>query len=126
MRANAKTWRDKLLRIELAYNPAHSRGRYMETYEEEKARVAHEERPERRGRRESREDLMKRKALARYILIKEKRFHWNGVKAREACMKRRERRRTRGHGVWGGRQGQGSTVSLRYSRAPPRKRDSAD
>lgn len=41
--------------------------------------------------------------------MKEKSFHRDGVKAREveACMKRRERRRTRGHCVRGGVGGGG-------------------
>lgn len=121
IRANAKTRRDKLLRIGLAYDLAHSKGRYVETPEEEKARVAHEERAERRRRREAREELTKRKVFARYMFIKkEQRFHKDGAKAREveACMKRRECRRTRGRGGRSGRRGRGSSGSPHYSPSP--------
>ena len=130
IRANAKTRRDKLLRIGLAYDLAHSKGRYVETPEEEKARVAHEKRVERRRWTEAREDLTKRKAFARYMLIKkEERFHKDGAKAREveACMRRREGGRARrSRGAPDGRQGQGSAGSPCYSGSPPREEDGAD
>lgn len=78
VRAHAKDRREKLQRIGLAYDVAHSKGKIFETAEEKEAREAYEKR---KGERE-------RRRIAR--LLRERR-----QAAREAALhqKRRERRR---------------------------------
>ena len=83
IRNNAKKRREKLLRIGLAYDLAHSKGRYMETEEEKTARVAYEKRREKRDRKEAAEGLVKRKTFARYMnMKKEERYQRELLRSR--------------------------------------------
>ncbi|SPN99506.1 related to micromolar calcium activated neutral protease 1 (capn1) [Cephalotrichum gorgonifer] len=105
IRENAKERREKLLRIGLAYDLAHSKGRYVETPEEKAAREAREERAKNKKRREARKSIMKRKFLMRYInMKKEEKFQKDEVRAREVkrVVHRWEDRRRGRAGGWPG------------------------
>lgn len=102
IRQNAKERREKLLRIGLAYDLAHSKGRFVESEEEERARVAREEREKRRDRKEAKEEIMKRKTYARYLNMRREithqKDHRRAQRVQDHFNPRRPMRRDRGHG----------------------------
>jgi len=70
MRKNAKTRREKLLRIGLAYDLAHGKAKIVETAEEKAAREAYEKRKKEKHRERFRKSYMKEKERARYFQMK--------------------------------------------------------
>ena len=67
MRNNAKTRREKLLRIGLAYDLAHGKAKIVETVEEKAAREAYEKRKKEKYRDRLRKAIMKEKERAHYF-----------------------------------------------------------
>ncbi|PKS07480.1 hypothetical protein jhhlp_006084 [Lomentospora prolificans] len=101
VRNNAKTRREKLLRIGLAYDLAHSKGRFKETKEEKAWREAHEKRVENRRRESMRESILKGKNQIKYMRRKKQareRKEMKEQRAREERRRRRHRERERRHG----------------------------
>ena len=71
VRKNAKTKRDKLLRIGLAYDLAHAKGHFNETDEEKKAKKAKEEEKKAKEKKELKEKLLKEKRRRKHVANKE-------------------------------------------------------
>ncbi|KAK0638782.1 hypothetical protein B0T16DRAFT_431877 [Cercophora newfieldiana] len=67
MRKNAKTRREKLLRIGLAYDLAHGKAKIVETAEEKAAREAYEKRKKEKYREKLRKMIMKEKERSHYF-----------------------------------------------------------
>lgn len=99
IRNNAKTRREKLLRIGLAYDLAHSKGRYKETEEEKALREAHEKRVLNRKREEMRGFLTKEKMQIKYVRWKKQ------ARERKEIKKARARNDRHGDQEWDGRPG---------------------
>ncbi|KAI1071307.1 hypothetical protein LB507_009508 [Fusarium sp. FIESC RH6] len=68
---NAKSRREKLLRIGLAYDLGHCKGRFVETPEEKKARQAHEKQIKQKRREKIKAKLLKERENSHYILKQE-------------------------------------------------------
>src|SRR5262249_54681434 len=73
IRNNAKERREKLIRIGLAYDLAHSKGRYSETAEEKASRLAHEKWKKDKDRAEMKKKIMKERENVRYTRLKDAR-----------------------------------------------------
>ncbi|KAJ4306202.1 hypothetical protein N0V88_000998 [Collariella sp. IMI 366227] len=69
VRRNAKGRRDKLLRIGLAYDLAHSKARITETPEEKAAREAYEKRKKEKHREAVRKDIMERRRKGHFVAM---------------------------------------------------------
>ncbi|CAI4215029.1 unnamed protein product, partial [Parascedosporium putredinis] len=104
VRNNAKTRREKLLRIGLAYDLAHSKGRYKETEEEKGWREAHEKRAESRKRESIKEMLTKERVQVKYFRRKKQDRDAKEMKRMraKADRRRREKREKRGAQQQGG------------------------
>jgi len=70
MRRNAKTRREKLLRIGLAHDLAHSKAKIVETREEKEARLAYEKRKKDKYRERMRKGIMKERERVHYFETK--------------------------------------------------------
>lgn len=90
VRQNAKTRREKLLRIGLAYDLAHSKGRHEASPEEEAAREAHEKRERGREWRKFRDAITKEREQNHYMAVKSQ------AHARNRRVRRRARREAKG------------------------------
>ncbi|UKZ76748.1 hypothetical protein TrVFT333_004458 [Trichoderma virens FT-333] len=71
IRNNAKKRREKLTRIGLAYDLAHSKGKIVESLEEKAAREAHEKRIKDKELREVREKILERRKDDHHLNIKQ-------------------------------------------------------
>ena len=71
VRNNAKDRRDKLIRIGLAYDLAHSKGRIIETPEEKKSREAYEKKEKQKKRDEIKKKLLKTRDEGHYLKVKQ-------------------------------------------------------
>ncbi|KAL7920778.1 hypothetical protein ACQKWADRAFT_321890 [Trichoderma austrokoningii] len=71
IRKNAKKRREKLTRIGLAYDLAHSKGRVVETPEEKAAKEAHEKRVKDRELREIKDRIITRRKDDHYLKVKQ-------------------------------------------------------
>lgn len=71
IRKNAKKRREKLTRIGLAYDLAHSKGKIVETLEEKAAKEAHEKRIRDRELREVKEKILARRRDDHYLKTKQ-------------------------------------------------------
>ncbi|KAL1881458.1 hypothetical protein VTK73DRAFT_3743 [Phialemonium thermophilum] len=89
VRAQAKARREKLMRIGMAYDMAHSKCRVIETPEEKKAREAHESRKREKERQEMRDKLLKAREKEYYF--RKKRFE----RQKKKLEKRKEKQRAR-------------------------------
>lgn len=110
VRNNAKTRREKLLRIGLAYDLAHSKGRYKETEEEKGWREAHEKRVESRKRESIREMLTKDRVQVKYFRRKKQDRDAKEMKRMRAKADRRRREKREKKGAQ--QQGGGKEVRL--------------
>lgn len=72
IRHNCKNRRDKLLRIGLAYDLAHSKGKIVETEEEKIGREKAEKKEKEKERKEVKERLLKEKKKRKHVANKEK------------------------------------------------------
>lgn len=85
IRNNARDNRDKLTRIALAYDLAHSKGAVVETAEEQAAKKVHEENLEKNNKLEIWKEWIRKKESSHYIHLKElERSRIRGRKKREA------------------------------------------
>jgi hypothetical protein len=93
LRQNAKTRREKMTRIGLAYDLAHSKGKIAETPEEKVRREAHEKRVKERERTEFKKKLLEDRDKDRYVRMKRK-LKQTKIKAKEKAraQKRKESR----------------------------------
>jgi len=82
VRLNVKKRREKLLRIGLAYDIAHSKARIVETEEEKAAREAYEKRKREKLRKKLRKELNERRKEDYYLSWKKTREEWK-TKARD-------------------------------------------
>lgn len=89
IRANAKSRRDKLMRIGLAYDMAMAKGKIIETDDEKKARKAFEAKKKAKTKKDMKDKLMKEKKKRRHNENKELR------KQRAANAKRKEKEKAR-------------------------------
>jgi hypothetical protein len=89
VRANAKEKREKLIRIGLAYDVAHSKGKIVETPEEKAAREAYEKCKRDKEKKELKERIMKDRVRSHYIQVKRL------AKNRKAMEKRRAKQKAR-------------------------------
>lgn len=87
IRNNAKKRREKLTRIGLAYDLAHSKGRVMETPEERAAKEAHEKRVKDKELREIKDRIIARRKDDHYLKVKQ---HMRSQKQEK---KRKEKRK---------------------------------
>ena len=96
VRRNAKNRREKLLRIGLAYDLAHSKARIVETAEEKAAREAYEKRSKDKHRRLVHKLCMESRQKRHYFRCKEiKGQEKERVKEKEAQKKQAEKREAR-------------------------------
>lgn len=98
VRLNAKDRREKLLRIGLAYDLAHSKARTVETAEEKAAREAYEKREREKRREQVRKSVMETKKRVHYFKTKELRSQRRDAarrkkKEKEKAEKRKAKRR---------------------------------
>ncbi|KAH8808104.1 hypothetical protein F5884DRAFT_677059 [Xylogone sp. PMI_703] len=84
VRDNAKSRRDKLLRIGLAYDLAHAKGKITETNEEKKARKAQEAKQKAKERKSVKEKLTKEKQKRKHNENREKRKQLKEKEKRKA------------------------------------------
>ncbi|RFU27447.1 hypothetical protein B7463_g8897, partial [Scytalidium lignicola] len=84
VRDNAKTRRDKLLRIGLAYDLAHAKGKVVETEEEKKGKKALEAKKKEKERKTIKEKLMKEKQKRKHTENREKRRQLKEKEKRKA------------------------------------------
>lgn len=89
VRANAKEKREKLIRIGLAYDVAHSKGKIIESPEEEAARKAHEKWKREKEKNELKEKIMYARGRSHYIQVKRL------AKNRKALEKRRAKQKAK-------------------------------
>ncbi|KAL6890393.1 hypothetical protein GGI43DRAFT_218990 [Trichoderma evansii] len=87
IRNNAKKRREKLMRIGLAYDLAHSKGRIVETPEEKVAKEAHEKRVKDKELREVKDRIIARRKDDHYLKVKQ---HMRSQKQEK---KRKEKRK---------------------------------
>lgn len=92
VRANAKDRREKLLRIGLAYDVAHSKGKIVETAQEKEAREAFQKRKRERERKHMAKMLRDNKLAARKATLREK---WKERQVREKAEARSKARAER-------------------------------
>ncbi|KAL2020944.1 hypothetical protein VTK56DRAFT_7831 [Thermocarpiscus australiensis] len=97
VRLNAKERREKLLRIGLAYDLAHSKARLVETAEEKAAREAYEKRKNEKHRERIRKAAMEEKRRNHYEDLKKlkyrrKEFAWRKEFETKRAQKQKERR----------------------------------
>lgn len=93
---NAKRRREKLMRIGLAYDLAHSKGKIVETPDEKAAREAHEERKRLKERAEAKQKIMAERRKDHYLRVKEvKSRQKQRVKLKEKRKANREKRAAR-------------------------------
>ncbi|KAF7563200.1 hypothetical protein G7046_g903 [Stylonectria norvegica] len=71
IRRNAKNRRDKLIRIGLAYDLSHSKGRIVESSAEKAAKVAHEKKEKDKQRAEIRKKYLKEREENYYLKVKD-------------------------------------------------------
>ncbi|KAL6364788.1 hypothetical protein LRP88_00760 [Fusarium phalaenopsidis] len=71
IKQNAKSRREKLLRIGLTYDLGHCKGRFVETLEEKAARKAHEAELKKKKKDRIRKKLLKDREAAHYLATKE-------------------------------------------------------
>ncbi|RDW71541.1 putative calpain family cysteine protease protein [Coleophoma cylindrospora] len=91
IRENCKDRRDKLLRIGLAYDLAHSKGKIVETEEEKKGKKEAEDKKKQKERAAIKEKLIKEKKDRRHNTVKEKRKMKAAKAKREARAAEKER-----------------------------------
>lgn len=89
IRTNAKTRRDKLMRIGLAYDLAMAKGKIIETDEEKEARKAFEAKKKAKAKKDMKDKLMKEKKKRKHNKNKELK------KQRAAHVKRKEKEKAR-------------------------------
>lgn len=89
IRTNARSRRDKLMRIGLAYDMAMAKGKIVETEDEKKARKSYEAKQKAKAKKEMKDKLMKEKKKRRHNENKELR------KQRAANVKRKEKQKAR-------------------------------
>ncbi|KAK5994899.1 Calpain-D [Cladobotryum mycophilum] len=90
IRDNAKEKREKLMRISLAYDLAHSKGKIIETVEEKEARKTHDKRLKDKELQEIKDKLLARRKDDHYL--KTKQFEREQKKAQRLRAKAAERR----------------------------------
>ncbi|KAJ9138006.1 Cysteine proteinase, partial [Coniochaeta hoffmannii] len=90
VRANAKEKREKLIRIGLAYDVAHSKGKIVESPEEKAAREAYEKWKRDKEKKELKERIMKDRARSHYIQVKRLAKNRKAMEKRKAKQKARE------------------------------------
>ncbi|KAB5539459.1 calpain family cysteine protease [Coniochaeta sp. 2T2.1] len=90
VRANAKEKREKLIRIGLAYDVAHSKGKIVETPEEKAARVAYEKYKRDKEKKDLRERIMKERQRDHYVQVKRLAKNRKVMEKRRAKQKARE------------------------------------
>lgn len=99
IRKNAKKRREKLTRIGLAYDLAHSKGRVMETPEEKASKEAHEKRVKDKDLREVKDRIIARRKDDHYLKMKQHMRSQKQEKKRKEKQKAQEaeRRPTNGN-----------------------------
>jgi hypothetical protein len=90
VRANAREKREKLIRIGLAYDVAHTKGKIVESPEEKSAREAYEKWKRDKEKRELKETIMKERARTHYIQVKRLAKNRKAMEKRKAKQKARE------------------------------------
>lgn len=90
IRNNAKKRREKLMRIGLAYDLAHSKGRIVETPEEKAAKEAHEKRVKDKELREVKDRIIARRKDDHYLKVKQHMRSQKQEKKRKEKLKKAE------------------------------------
>lgn len=86
---NASGRREKLMRIGLAYDLSHSRGRFVETPEEKAARERHEQKSKEKARNRIRRKILAKRDESHYLMVKQ----WQRDEKRR--LKTKERRKAK-------------------------------